>query len=50
MAGLGDVCFCFAICFGASVWIMSVKNRMENEKLEESLEHLKERWKEDQDG
>lgn len=41
---------CFAICFGASVWIMSVKNRMENEKLEENLEYLKERWKEDQDG
>ena len=41
---------CFAICFWASVWIMSVKNRMENEKLEESLEYLKERWKEDQDG
>ena len=41
---------CFATCFGVSVWIMSVKNRMENQKLEENLEYLKEKWKEEQDG
>lgn len=41
---------CFALCFGISVWIMSIKNRMENRKLEENLEYLKDKWKEEQDG
>lgn len=35
---------CFLVCFIASLFITTVKNKIENEKLEEGLNKMKEKW------
>lgn len=46
------ICFflSFFICVGASMGVMYLKTKAENRRLEEGLERMKEKWKEDENG